>query len=167
MTDGAVEDLLEDDKVLEKRFDEKEKRLIAIQREIEVLKETLEKSQRFKAELVQGISVLSQKLGVEAPTADGLSQTLQLCDQKVKELLNQKARLGTAIRGRVGGVNPSISDQESNIRVKLPGDERKSSSRYGGGGGISGSVSGSDSHHAPTSSVISSVRGGISGDGGS
>ena len=59
MTDGAVEDLLEDDKVLEKRFDEKEKRLIAIQREIEVLKETLEKSQRFKAELVQGISVLS------------------------------------------------------------------------------------------------------------
>ena len=59
VTDGAVEDLLEDDKVLEKRFDEKEKRLIAIQREIEVLKETLEKSQRFKAELVQGISVLS------------------------------------------------------------------------------------------------------------
>ena len=55
----AVEDLLEDDKTQEKRFDEKEKRLIAVQRESEVLKEKMEGAQRFKAELAWGVSVLS------------------------------------------------------------------------------------------------------------
>ena len=61
--EDVVQDLLEDEATQAKKFDEKEKRMLAMQEEIEKMTDKLEKASRVKAELAQGISILSQKMG--------------------------------------------------------------------------------------------------------
>ena len=49
--EDVVQDLLEDEATQAKKFDEKEKRMLAMQEEIEKMKDKLEKASRVKAEL--------------------------------------------------------------------------------------------------------------------
>lgn len=66
VTGSDVGALLEDEATQVKKFDEKEKRLIELEKETDEMKERLAKQSRAKAELGQGIQVLSQKLGISA-----------------------------------------------------------------------------------------------------
>ena len=78
---------MEDEATQAKRFDNKEKQFIALEHEAEDLKEKLAKQSRAKAVLGQGIEVLSQKLGIERSGSLRMPETLNLCDKRVKELL--------------------------------------------------------------------------------
>ena len=62
--------MMDDEATQQKKFDEKEKRMIEMRKETEEMKEKLEKEQRAKAELAQGISILSQKLGIAVSGSD-------------------------------------------------------------------------------------------------
>ena len=62
--------MMDDEATQQKKFDEKEKRMIEMRKETEEMKEKLEKEQRAKAELAQGISILSQKLGITQSDSD-------------------------------------------------------------------------------------------------
>ena len=62
--------MMDDEATQQKKFDEKEKRMIEMRKETEEMKEKLEKEQRAKAELAQGISILSQKLGIAQSGSD-------------------------------------------------------------------------------------------------
>ena len=60
---GADQEV-EDEATQAKKFDDKEKRMIALQKETEEMKDKVDTATRRKAELAQGISILSQKLGI-------------------------------------------------------------------------------------------------------
>ena len=68
--EGEGQLMMDDEATQQKKFDEKEKRMIEMRKETEEMKEKLEKEQRAKAELAQGISILSQKLGITQSDSD-------------------------------------------------------------------------------------------------
>ena len=68
--EGEGQLMMDDEATQQKKFDEKEKRMIEMRKETEEMKEKLEKEQRAKAELAQGISILSQKLGIAQSGSD-------------------------------------------------------------------------------------------------
>ena len=154
--DGESIDQFEDEASQAKKFDEKEKRMIALQKETDEMKEKVDVGNRFKAEMAQGISILSQKLGVAASGRTGeqssmsLPEQISMCDEKVKELLVQKRALGGsggAFSDRTGSaVNSDIlSRQESNIRVKVPESNKSKSSTSRAAGQSSAGDGGEDS----------------------
>lgn len=154
--DGESIDQFEDEASQAKKFDEKEKRMIALQKETDEMKDRVDVGNRFKAEMAQGISILSQKLGVAASGRPGeqssmsLPEQIRMCDEKVKELLVQKRALGGsggAFSDRTGSaVNSDIlSRQESNIRVKVPESNKSKSSASRAAGGSNAGEGGDDS----------------------
>jgi len=112
---------LDDEATKAKKFDEKEKRLIALQRELEIMKEKLARASRVKAELVQGISILSQKLGIPASKTEGknLPETLVLCDSKIKELLTEKKQMISSNRSKPQGGRSVGERDQRYVRVNL------------------------------------------------
>ena len=109
--------------------------MIALRKETDEMKEKMDQANRFKAEMAQGISVLSQKLGVfpagnpSRAQQASLPDQIKLCDEKVKEFLVQKRALGS--QGvKSSAINSVLSSQASNVRVKVP-DLQNSASRRG------------------------------------
>ena len=76
--DGESIDQFEDEASQAKKFDEKEKRMIALQKETDEMKDRVDVGNRFKAEMAQGISILSQKLGVAASGRPGEQSSMSL-----------------------------------------------------------------------------------------
>ena len=78
------------------------------------MKEKLARASRVKAELFQGISILSQKLRIPADITAGknLPETLVLCDSKIKELLAEKKKMKSSHRSEpIGGRSVGEHDQ--------------------------------------------------------
>ena len=70
----------------QEEFDLQERKLTALQNQIETLKEDRIKEQRLNAQLEYGISNLVERLGLEKQPNDSMYIKLKKCNAKIKAL---------------------------------------------------------------------------------
>lgn len=74
----------------QEEFDLQERKLTALQNQIETLKEDRIGEQRLNAQLEYGISNLAERLGLEKVPDESMGEKLKKCNAKIKQLQKEK-----------------------------------------------------------------------------
>ena len=143
----SVQDLNERNSKQEE-FDLQERKLTALQEQLEVLKEDKVKEERLNAQLGYGISALADRLGIEHQPSESIYIKMKKCNAKIKQLQKeQQALQKKGSLSKAGGASSTSVMSSANIRVKVPSETHS----YAG------------SHHFPNSQS----KAGDQSDGGS